>query len=90
VTTTAYAYPLDVTAVVAALRAHAEEIRAARLAKVGTLSDDGRRRLESVTVRILDRFLDLPAARLSQAGSAAERATYADDVRCLFGLGEKA
>ena len=83
-------YQPDVVAVVASLRAHAEKIRAARLAKLGALSGNERRTAESVTARILDRFLDVPVLRLTQAASAAEGATYADAVRCLFGLGEDA
>jgi glutamyl-tRNA reductase len=83
-------YEPDAAAVIVSLRARAEKIRAARLAKLGPLSGDQRRRLESVTARILDRFLELPASCLSQAGSAVERATYADAVQRLFGLGEDA
>ncbi len=80
----------DVVAVVASLRAHAEKIRAAQLAKLGRLSGNERRTVELVTAQILNRFLDLPAVRLTQAASAAETATYADAVRRLFGLGEYA
>lgn len=83
-------YQPDVAAVIVSLRAQAEKIRAARLAKLGSLSDNERRTLESVTARILDRFLDLPATRLTEAASAKEGATYADAVRRLFGLGEDA
>jgi len=87
---TTITYPPDAATVVASLRAHAEKIRAARLEKLGPLSDHERRKLEFVTARILDRFLALPATRLTQAGSAVERATYADAVQRLFGLGEDA
>lgn len=87
---TTVTYQPDVAAVIASLRAHAEKIRVARLAKLGRLSGNERRTLELVTAQILNRFLDLPAMRLTQATSAIEGATYADAVRCLFGLGEDA
>jgi glutamyl-tRNA reductase len=90
VVVTTATYEPDVAAVIVSLRAQAEKIRAARLAKLGPLADDERRTLESVTARILDRFLALPAVRLTQVASTAEGATYADAVRRLFGLGEDA
>jgi glutamyl-tRNA reductase len=83
-------YQPDAADVIASLRAQAEKIRAARLEKLGPLSDHERRMLESVTGRILDRFLDVPAMRLMQAGSAVERASYADAVQRLFGLHDDA
>lgn len=90
VVVTTATYQPDVAAVIVSLRAQAEKIRAARLKKLGPLSDDERRTLESVTARILERFLELPATRLTQAASASEGATYVDAVRRLFGLGQDA
>ena len=45
---------LDVVPAIASLRAHAEEIRAAELAKLGSLPEDERERLEAVTAQILE------------------------------------
>ena len=80
---------LDVVPAIASLRARAEEIRSAELAKLGTLSDRERRTVESVTAQILNKLLHLPTVRMKQAAAAAEGATYADAVRHLFGLEEE-
>jgi glutamyl-tRNA reductase len=80
---------LDVVPAIASLRARAEEIRSAELAKLGALSDRERRTLESVTAQILNKLLHLPTVRMKQAAAAAEGATYADAVRHLFGLEEE-
>jgi glutamyl-tRNA reductase len=77
---------LEVVPAIASLRARAEEIRSAELAKLGTLSDHERRTVESVTAQILNKLLHLPTVRMKQAAAAAEGATYADAVRHLFGL----
>jgi glutamyl-tRNA reductase len=80
---------LDVVPAIASLRARAEEIRAAELAKVGRLSDRERRTLESVTAQILNKLLHLPTVRMKQAAAGADGAVYADAVRHLFGLEEE-
>ncbi len=80
---------LDVVPAIASLRAHAEEIRAAELAKLGRLPEHERRTVESVTAQILNKLLHLPTVRMKQAAAAAEGAAYADAVRHLFGLEEK-
>jgi glutamyl-tRNA reductase len=80
---------LDVVPAIASLRARAEEIRTAELAKLGRLSDRERRTVESVTAQILNKLLHLPTVRMKQAAAAAEGATYADAVRHLFGLEEE-
>jgi glutamyl-tRNA reductase len=77
---------LDVVPAIASLRARAEEIRAAELAKLGRLSETERRTVESVTAQILNKLLHLPTVRMKQAAAAAEGAAYADAVRHLFGL----
>jgi glutamyl-tRNA reductase len=77
---------LEVVPAIASLRARAEEIRSAELAKLGTLSEHERRTVESVTAQILNKLLHLPTVRMKQAAAAAEGATYADAVRHLFGL----
>jgi glutamyl-tRNA reductase len=78
---------LDVVPAIASLRARAEEIRAAELAKLrGRLSEDERRTVESVTAQILNKLLHLPTVRMKQAAVSAEGAAYVDVVRDLFGL----
>jgi glutamyl-tRNA reductase len=81
---------LDVVPAIASLRARAEEIRRAELAKaesrLGKLSDAERRAVESVTSQIVNKLLHLPTVRMKQAAAAAEGVVYADAVRHLFGL----
>ena len=78
---------LDVVPAIASLRAHAEEIRAAELAKLnGRVSDDERRTIESVTAQILNKLLHLPTVRMKEAAVGADGAAYANAVRHLFGL----
>jgi glutamyl-tRNA reductase len=79
---------LDVVPAIASLRARAEEIRAAELAKV-KVSDDERRTLESVTAQILNTLLHLPTIRMKEAAVGPDGAVYADAVRHLFGLEEE-
>jgi glutamyl-tRNA reductase len=81
---------LDVVPAIASLRARAEEIRSAELAKVeGRMTDDERRTLESVTTQILNKLLHLPTVRMKEAAIGANGAAYADAVRHLFGLEEE-
>jgi glutamyl-tRNA reductase len=80
---------LEVIPAITSLRARAEEIRAAELAKLGRLSDEERRTVESVTAQILNKLLHLPTVRMKEAAAAAEGAAYADAVRHLFGLEEE-
>jgi glutamyl-tRNA reductase len=79
---------LDVVPAIASLRARAEEIRTAELAKV-RVSDDERRTLESVTQQILNKLLHLPTVRMKEAAVSADGAVYADAVKHLFGLDEE-
>jgi glutamyl-tRNA reductase len=79
---------LDVLPAITSLRARAEEIRSAELAKV-KVSDDERRTLESVTAQILNKLLHLPTIRMKEAAVSADGAVYADAVRHLFGLEEE-
>jgi glutamyl-tRNA reductase len=80
---------LEVVPAIASLRAKAEEIRSAELAKVdGRVSDDERRTLESVTAQILNKFLHLPTVRMKEAAVSSDGAAYANAVRHLFGLEE--
>ena len=80
---------LDVVPAITSLRARAEEIRAAELAKLGELPEHERRTIESVTSQILNKLLHLPTVRMKQAAMAAEGTAYAEAVRHLFGLEEK-
>jgi glutamyl-tRNA reductase len=81
---------LEVVPAIASLRARAEEIRSAELAKVeGRVSDAERRTLESVTAQILNKLLHLPTIRMKEAAVSADGAVYADAVRHLFGLEEE-
>jgi glutamyl-tRNA reductase len=81
---------LAVVPAIASLRARAEEIRTAELAKaegrLGRLSESERRLVESVTSQIVNKLLHLPTVRLKQAAAAADGLIYADVVRHLFGL----
>jgi glutamyl-tRNA reductase len=82
----------DVVPAIASLRARAEEIRAAELARLDgrvALSDADRRAVESATARIVDKLLHLPTVRMKQAAVTADGVLYAEAVRHLFGLGEE-
>ena len=79
---------LDVVPAIASLRARAEEIRAAELAKL-RVSDDERRTLESVTAQILNKLLHLPTVRMKEAAVSSDGAVYADAVKHLFGLDDE-
>ena len=83
---------LDIVPAIASLRARAEAIREAELAKaegvLGRLDESQRRAIETVTSRIVDKLLHLPTVRLKQAAAAANGVVYAEAVRHLFGLGE--
>jgi glutamyl-tRNA reductase len=80
---------LDVVPAIQSLRAHAEEIRAAELAKLeGRLSEDERRTVESVTAQLVNKLLHLPTVRLKQSAAAADGGATVDVVRYLFGLEE--
>jgi glutamyl-tRNA reductase len=84
---------LDVVPAIASLRARAEEIRAAELARLGgrlgSVSESDWRAVESATARIIDKLLHLPTVRMKQAAVTADGVLYADAVRHLFGLGEE-
>jgi len=80
---------LDVVPAIQSLRARAEEIRSAELAKLeGRLSEDERRTVESVTAQLVNKLLHLPTVRLKQSAAAADGGATVDVVRYLFGLEE--
>ncbi len=64
---------LTVVPAIASLRARAEEIRAAELAKAESrLSDDDRRAVEAVTAQIVNKLLHLPTVRMKEAAVTAD------------------
>ena len=84
---------LAVVPAIASLRARAEEIRSAELAKaesrLGQLADSERRIVDALTSQIVNKLLHLPTVRLKEAAAAADGVVYAEVVRHLFGLGEE-
>jgi len=85
---------LDVVPAIASLRAFAEEVRAGELARaqgrLGALSEDDRKAVESLTSQIVNKLLHLPTVRLKEAAAGADGGAYADVVRDLFGLRDDA
>ena len=84
---------LAVVPAIASLRAKAEEIRTAELARVegrlGRLAEGERRIVEAVTAQIVNKLLHLPTVRMKEAAAATDGVFYAQVVRHLFGLGEE-
>ena len=79
---------LDVVPAIASLRAHADAIRTAELAKLGTLPEGERDRLEAVTAQILAKLLHEPTVRMKQAAADGDGEAYAAAIRRLFALDE--
>ena len=79
---------LDVVPAISALRARAEEIRAAELAKLPALPDGERERLDQVTAQIVAKLLHEPTVRMKEAAADGGGEAYAAAVRRLFGLEE--
>jgi glutamyl-tRNA reductase len=81
---------LDVVPAITQLRARAEEIRTAELARaqgrLGRLSEADRNAVESLTSQIVNKLLHLPTVRMKEAAAGADGAVYADAVRRLFDL----
>jgi glutamyl-tRNA reductase len=84
---------LAVVPAIASLRAHAEEVRAAELARVearlGRLTDAERAMVETVTAQIVNKLLHAPTVRLKDAAMTPDGLIYAEVVRHLFGLDER-
>jgi glutamyl-tRNA reductase len=84
---------LTVVPAIASLRARAEAIRAAELARaegrLGRLPESERRAVEAITAQIVNKLLHLPTVRMKEAAVSADGVVYADVVRHLFGLGEE-
>ncbi|HZQ66343.1 MAG TPA: glutamyl-tRNA reductase [Gaiellaceae bacterium] len=82
----------EVVPAIASLRARAEEIRTAELARARGrlgLSESQHAAVESMTAQIVNKLLHLPTVRLKEAAAGANGGTYAEAVRHLFGLGEE-
>ena len=81
---------LAVVPAIASLRARAEAIRSAELARLeGRLPDAERDAVDVVTAQIVNKLLHLPTVRMKEAAVTADGLLYADVVRHLFGLGEE-
>ncbi len=84
---------LAVVPAIASLRARAEEIRAAELARIearlGRLPEGDRDVVDTVTAQIVNKLLHLPTVRMKEAAITPDGVLYADVVRHLFGLGEE-
>ena len=84
---------LAVVPAIASLRARAEEIRAAELARMearlGRLPETERDAVDTVTTQIVNKLLHLPTVRMKEAAITPDGLLYADVVRHLFGLGEE-
>jgi glutamyl-tRNA reductase len=83
---------LAVVPAITSLRARAEEIRTAELARVDArlqrLPEGERHVVEAVTAQIVNKLLHLPTVRMKEAAVTPDGVVYADVVRHLFGLGE--
>ena len=76
---------LDVVPAIASLRAYAEEIRSAELAKYASLPEEERRRLVAVSGQILNKLLHEPTVRMKKAAAEGDGEAYAEAIRRLFG-----
>jgi glutamyl-tRNA reductase len=79
----------EVVPAIASLRAWAEEVRAAELARVRGrlgLSESQEEAVESVTAQIVNKLLHPPTVRLKEAAAGADGGGYAQAVRHLFDL----
>ncbi len=81
---------LEVVPAITLLRARAEQIRAAELAKLPPLPAETRASVDAVTAQMLNKLLHLPTVRMKEAAAADNGAEYAAAIRHLFGLDEPA
>jgi glutamyl-tRNA reductase len=76
--------------VVAALHEHAEQIRAAELARIGTvldqLDEDERAAVEAATRRIVAKLVHEPTVQVKAAAGSPRGDRLAEALRALFGL----
>jgi len=83
---------LVVVPAITALRARAETIRSAELARaesrLASLSEGERAAVEALTAQIVAKLLHLPTVRLKETAVTSDGLHYADVVRHLFGLEE--
>jgi glutamyl-tRNA reductase len=84
---------LAVVPAITALRARAEAIRVAELAKaegrLGRLPETDRTLVEVLTAQIVAKILHLPTIRMKEAAASTDGAACAEAVRHLFGLEEE-
>jgi glutamyl-tRNA reductase len=84
---------LEMVPAIVSLRRCADEIRAAELhraeGKLGRLSPQERRLVESLTAQIMNKFLHEPTVRMRRAAPGPAGPAYAGAVQHLFGLGEE-
>jgi glutamyl-tRNA reductase len=81
----------EVVPAIASLRAWAEEIRAAELARVRGrlgLSESQEEAVDSITAQIVNKLLHPPTVRLKEAAAGSDGGSYAQAVRHLFDLGD--
>ena len=81
---------LDVVPALTSLRARAEEIRSAELARLPQLPPEARAAVEAATAQMLNKLLHLPTVRMKEAAASGDGGEYADAIRHLFGLDEPA
>ncbi len=79
---------LEVVPTIAQLRARADAIRAAELAKLPELPEEQRHVVEVVTAQILNKLLHEPTIRLKEVSTGEDAAGYVRALRHLFGLEE--
>lgn len=77
---------LDVVPSITALRAHAESLRAAELARYSGLPEAEQQRLETITAQLLNKLLHEPTVRMKLAAADDDGQLYAQAIRHLFGL----
>ena len=77
---------LEVVPAISSLRVYAEGIRSSELAKLASLPEGERRRLEAITAQILNKLLHEPTVRMKQAAADGDGEAYAEAIRYLFGL----
>jgi glutamyl-tRNA reductase len=80
----------EVAPLVSSLRARAEELRAAELARfrsrLATLDPAAQEAVEALTRRLVNKLLHDPTVRVKEAAGTAQGDAYADALAALFGL----
>jgi len=83
----------DVVPAIASLRAWAEEVRTAELARararLGSLDEAQRAAIDIVTAQIVNKLLHLPTVRLKEAAAGTDGDVTVEAIRHMFGLDER-